>query len=740
MREKSMELKLLILFLLLVAAMEAAISEAKSLKGCLKKCGEVEIPYPFGVGDNCSLEKPFNLTCDTSTSTLFYGKNPVSSISVQHGLMDVLFEVSKICGNQSEEKHPRLLDAGHYFTISTSENMFVSVGCNILGRICSHHEGQSTNFGGCLAICDQLPKNNNTCAGTGCCHGEIPPQGKPSTYDFQATRAFSNYKVSNGNNCSYAFVAKNGWFSFSPHHLLNFPFEVTPVVLDWTVSNVSCQNGSSPYCACKNNTYHVDYYSNAGHRYKCKCKPGFEGNPYYLDGCQDVDECTRPNNCSMPKRCHNLEGGYHCSCPPAHKGDGKANGSGCTLDYGFIALSCSASLLIVFILVYTSCWTYKQRTLKQVRRRNFEQNGGNMLQQQISQQQAYSGKTKLFTEAELKNATNNFHKDTILGHGGQGIVYKGILSDKTPIAIKKPRQGGDPQQIKDFINEVCVLSQINHRNVVKLLGCCLETEVPLLVYEFVNNGTLLDHIDPLKNDGSIMWETRLRIAAEIAGAIAYLHSYASIPIIHRDIKSANILLDHNLRAKVSDFGSSRLIPLDATHVTTIVQGTLGYLDPEYLHIGELNEKSDVYSFGVVLVELLTGRKAIKFSRPEQRNLAMYFVSSMKENHLWEILDKRVLEQKNAKQLKEVASLARRCLRVKGEERPTMREVAMDLEGLISMGKHTWGKDKGIVAEESEYLLGHVPEGYDDASSSIIVSVTSYDGIQSQSSPEIIGGR
>ncbi|XP_028800013.1 LOW QUALITY PROTEIN: wall-associated receptor kinase 3-like [Neltuma alba] len=368
----------------------------------------------------------------------------------------------------------------------------------------------------------------------------------------------------------------------------------------------------------------------------------------------------------------------------------------------------------------------------QLRQRNFEQNGGNLLLQQLSQQQRYTDRTRIFTKVELKNATNNFDESRILGRGGQGTVYKGILPDNTIVAIKKSRLG-DPQNIKSFINEVFVLSQINHRHVVKLLGCCLETEVPLLVYEFVENGSLLDHLDPSKNECSITWETRLRIATETAEAISYLHSAASIPIIHRDIKSANILLDHNDRAKVSDFGASRLVHLGEAQVATVVQGTIGYLDPEYLQTGQLNEKSDVYSFGIVLLELLTGSKAFKFN-----TLASHFVSSMREDRLWEILDRRVLDQrKNAKQLKEVALLASRCVRVNGEERPTMKEVAMELEGLIAMEKHLQEKDKDMMkAEESEYLLGHCPyDGYGGASASF--SVASYDSIQKQVAFEIM---
>ncbi|XP_028768725.1 wall-associated receptor kinase 3 [Neltuma alba] len=473
--------------------------------------------------------------------------------------------------------------------------------------------------------------------------------------------------------------------------------------------------------------------------YYCVCKEGFRGNPYLSDldaGCKDINECDDgKHRCS--RRCHNVEGNYTCSCPPGYRGDGYIDGSGCKFPFMEISLGISVAFLFVFTFVSTLCWGHKQRSLKQLRRKYFEQNGGNYMLQQIYQQQGHTDRSKIFSEDELRTATNNFDESRILGRGGQGTVYKGILPDNTLVAIKKSRIGGDPRQIKDFINEVAVLSQINHRNVVKLFGCCLETEVPLLVYEYVDNGTLLEHIDPLKSEHPLSWEIRLRVAVETAEAISYLHSAASIPIIHRDIKSANILLDHNHRAKVSDFGASRLVPLDETQVTTVVQGTLGYLDPEYLLTGQLNEKSDVYSFGVVLVELVTGNKAVDFNKPEQRNLAMHFASSLKEDNLWEILDKRVLDQKNEEQLKEVAFLARKCIRVNGEERPTMKEVATELEGLISMKKHPWGKREDVMSEECEYLLGHVTDGYGNASAS---TSAVYDSIQREIAFEIEDGR
>lgn len=350
-------------------------------------------------------------------------------------------------------------------------------------------------------------------------------------------------------------------------------------------------------------------------------------------------------------------------------------------------------------------WGLKKRRLIKLKEKFFQLNGGLLLEQQLPSERRSARTTRIFTEDELRKATNNYDQRRVLGQGGSGTVYKGVLADNRIVAIKKAKIG-DQSQIKQFINEVLVLSQINHRNVVKLLGCCLETEVPLLVYEFITNGTLFDHIHSTNGRySSLSWELRLKIATETAGAIAYLHSSTSMPIIHRDIKTANILLDENCNTKVSDFGASRLVPLDQTQLTTLVQGTLGYLDPEYLHTSQLTEKSDVYSFGVVLAELLTSQKALSFQRSEcDRNLATYFLSSMKEGH--HILDERLVTEANAEQLKVVANLAKSCLRVRGEDRPTMKEVASELEGLIKpKGMHPWEKDDhDLSSEETEQFL------------------------------------
>ncbi|TYI39941.1 hypothetical protein ES332_A02G130000v1 [Gossypium tomentosum] len=376
-------------------------------------------------------------------------------------------------------------------------------------------------------------------------------------------------------------------------------------------------------------------------------------------------ECKASNPCSG--KCNNFPGGVFCSCPEGFEGDGMVNGTGCRriINQGdqrrlIIPLSVSMSLLLIII---AGCWIYwgvQKRKLIKLKEKFFQQNGGLMLQQKLSNGSIETA--KIYTAEELKEATNNYHESRVLGQGGYGTVYKGILPDNKVVAIKKSKVC-DQSQIEQFINEVLVLSQINHRNVVKLLGCCLETEVPLLVYEFITNGTLADHLHDKLSASSLPWEMRLKVAAETAGALAYLHSATSMPIIHRDVKTSNILLDNSYTTKVSDFGASRLVPLDQTQLTTLVQGTLGYLDPEYFHSSQLTEKSDVYSFGVVLAELLTGKQALAFDRPEkERNLAIYFISSMKEDRLVEILDDGIMNEGSIQKMNQTAEVAKRCFK------------------------------------------------------------------------------
>lgn len=378
----------------------------------------------------------------------------------------------------------------------------------------------------------------------------------------------------------------------------------------------------------------------------------------------------------------------------------------------------------MFLLGFTSFWLYlgiQKRKLIRAKQKFFEQNGGVLLQQQMrSYDRAGTGAAgfKIFSKEELQKATNGFAADRILGRGGHGIVYRGVLEDKRVVAIKKSKMM-EESETKEFAREMFILSQINHRNVVKLLGCCLEVEVPMLVYEFVSNGTLYHYIHDKDSNADISLDTCLRIAAESAEALAYMHSSASPPILHGDVKTANILLDDNLTAKVSDFGTSKLAPNDEAEIATLVQGTWGYLDPEYLMTCHLTDKSDVYSFGVVLLELLTRKKALYFEgQEEDRSLVSCFTTAVKAGRIEELLDIQVRNEISACDiLQEIVDLVMQCVSISGEERPPMKEVAERLLRLRRYQRHPWTHDDGNPEETQGFLLvseqrnGHLQSGH-----------------------------
>ncbi|OMO83358.1 hypothetical protein COLO4_22574 [Corchorus olitorius] len=740
------------MFGLLIFAAEVA---SQTKPGCVDRCGSLEIPYPFGISDGCFLDESFHITCNTTFNPprafLPRGNTaaPILNISLD-GELRVSSSIARQCYNASgmmvDDRTSALVLAK--FPFSNTRNRFTAVGCDTFAAIAGT---QGQNFTtGCLSLCDQINNvANGSCAGIGCCQTMIP---RGMRNFGAAVGTLNNHSTVNSfNPCSFAFLVEDGFYNFSTTDLIDLGNKQDmPVVLDWTVGNVTCQEAQinlTTY-ACQATDIECLESSN-GPGYRCRCKAGFKGNAYLVNGCQDIDECSTSNPCSGT--CNNLPGGVSCSCPEGFEGDGMMNGTGCrrianTSDEKrlIIPLSVSISLLV---LIVAGCWIYwgvQKRKLIKMKEKFFEQNGGVMLQQQLSKHRGSFETARIYTAEELKKATNNYHESRVLGQGGYGTVYKGIFPDNKVVAIKKSKIC-DQSQIEQFINEVLVLSQINHRNVVKLLGCCLETEVPLLVYEFITNGTLSDHLHDKLPTSSLPWEMRLRVAADTAGALAYLHSATSMPIIHRDVKTTNILLDNNYTAKVADFGASRLVPLDHTQLTTLVQGTLGYLDPEYFHSSQLTDKSDVYSFGVVLAELITGKQALAFDRPEkERNLAMYFVSSMKENRLLEMLDVHIVNEGTVNQINQVAELAKKCLRVRSEERPAMKEVAMELEGLKVVEKHPWIKaDSGSEETENLLLVPSNAFGSNLGNGTATASTTAgFDSIKDQIifSPPLHGGR
>ncbi|CAN6583313.1 unnamed protein product [Malus baccata var. baccata] len=738
MSKQKVRLQLIILLIVIEVLLAAATSAQTQLTspplpsppplgqvevkpGCPDKCGNVSIPYPFGTKEGCYFNQAFLITCNDThydPPKPFLRKSysiEVTNISVDGKLYITLNPAVK-CYDKSSQLIDGITNSVTLsnFFISNTDNMFVAVGCDTYGYIMGYKDGNYGYTGGCTTVCGSIDYiANGSCTGIGCCQTPIA-QGLAS---FElSVRSFNNHTdVYSFNPCSFSFVVQEGKFNFFSNMLWSDYLKNTqlPVVLDWSVGNETCSNivekKQKMNYTCQGNTRCYDVENGSG--YRCKCKDGYQGNPY-LNDCYDIDECEVPELNTCKQKCINKEGNHTCSCHKGYHGDGRKDGEGCNPDRTFviqIVVGIGVGLVSLLTCISWLYLGYKRWKLMKLKEKFFRQNGGILLQQQLSERQGSSHETaKIFTTGELEKATKNYHETRIIGKGGFGTVYKGILPDGRVVAIKKSKMA-DQSQIEQFINEVVVLSQINHRNVVKLLGCCFETEVPLLVYEFVIHGTLFEYIHNTTKSSKFNapWEIRLRIATETAGVLSYLHSAASVPIIHRDVKSTNILLDENLTAKVSDFGASRLVPLDEAQLSTMVQGTLGYLDPEYLQTSQLTEKSDVYSFGVVLVELLTRKKALSFDKPEEeRNLAKYFLSALKDDRLLQVLDDCIVTEANVEQLKEVSNLAKRCLRVKGEERPTMKEVAMELEGLRRMVMHPWVNHNSNL-EETESLLGGI---------------------------------
>ncbi|CAH2065753.1 unnamed protein product [Thlaspi arvense] len=288
---------------------------------------------------------------------------------------------------------------------------------------------------------------------------------------------------------------------------------------------------------------------------------------------------------------------------------------------------------------------------------------------------------QVFSYEELEEATENFSRE--LGDGGFGTVYYGLLKDGRAVAVKRLYERS-LKRVEQFKNEIEILKSLKHPNLVILYGCTSRhSRELLLVYEYISNGTLADHLHGDRAESRpLCWPVRLNVAIETASALTFLHKSG---IIHRDVKTTNILLDENHTVKVADFGLSRLFPTDQTHISTAPQGTPGYVDPEYYQCYRLNEKSDVYSFGVVLTELISSKEAVDITRHRHDiNLANMAVSKIQNNALHELVDPSLgfeMDPEVRKRMMAVAELAFRCLQQEREVRPSMDEIVEILKGI-----------------------------------------------------------
>ncbi|XP_066370426.1 proline-rich receptor-like protein kinase PERK8 [Miscanthus floridulus] len=297
------------------------------------------------------------------------------------------------------------------------------------------------------------------------------------------------------------------------------------------------------------------------------------------------------------------------------------------------------------------------------------------------------GNTKAFTFDELYDITAGFARENVLGEGGFGCVFKGTLGDGKVVAVKQLKGGGG-QGEREFQAEVEIISRVHHRHLVSLVGYCIAEDHRLLVYDYVSNNTLHHHLHG-RGRPAMDWSTRVKIVAGSARGLAYLHEDCHPRIIHRDIKSSNILLDDQFEAQVADFGLARIAENDVTHISTRVMGTFGYLAPEYASTGKLTEKSDVFSFGVVLLELITGRKPVDSSRPlGDESLVEWsrpLLNRAIENQEFdELVDPRLDGNFDDVEMFQVIEAAAACIRHSAARRPKMGQIVRVLDSLTDV--------------------------------------------------------
>ncbi|XVF39219.1 hypothetical protein PTKIN_Ptkin01aG0018000 [Pterospermum kingtungense] len=402
---------ILVTFISVVNAMVGVATLAKL--NCQNQCGDVTIPYPFGIGGDCNLNSNFSITCDDTYDPPkpFYGNIEVLNISLDGHLRILMFGIYD-CYDQSGPSSSRIWASLQLakFPINNTINKFTAIGCDTIAMVGGL---DGPNYAtGCLSLCSNISDAiNGSCSGIGCCETTIP-QGARS-YNITLASTDNHSFVLSENPCSYAFLAEVGAYTFSNSDLRrdNFTDLNFPVTVDWTIGEINCSEAKKDTTnfTCMENSECVDLEIGG---YLCNCLEGFDGNPYLSNGCQ-----------------------------------GTSSGLLCFL----------VAILLLYLML-------KQRQISKLREKYFQQNGGNLLREQLSHRQGCSDNVKIFAAEELEKATNNYHESRILGQGGQGTVYKGILADNRMVAIKKSRIG-DQSQVEPFINEILVTGEDDETSV-----------------------------------------------------------------------------------------------------------------------------------------------------------------------------------------------------------------------------------------------------------------------------------
>ncbi|MBA0830346.1 hypothetical protein Goarm_014885 [Gossypium armourianum] len=599
-------------------------------------CGRIPVPYPLSTGPNCG-DQAYKIRCTAGALWFDALKGSYTIISINPMTQRMVLQPPSLLGNSCISSDISTqgiqLDDNLPFNI-TSSNTILLLNCtDAMFHL-------------------QAPIN---CTSTSICHYYI----KDNAAACMRSPICCVFKTGGSQTAYVVRIHDRGCLAYQS--FVNFDTVNPPK--KWPQPGLEIEWALPLEPACKapmdcKNLFHSKCLADPANvgTTRCLCNKGFTWDP--------VNGLCRSTKCRPGKRC-------------------KKQKKQIVLIGGITAVLGGLSLAIMIGII-----VYKQhRRIKKETQKNLIKEREEMLNARNNGKSA-----RVFTGKEIKKATNNFSVSNLVGSGGFGEVFRGILDDGTVTAIKRAKVG-NTKGTDQVLNEVRILCQVNHRCLVRLLGCCVELELPLMVYEFIPNGTLFDHLHCHISGkyAPLTWRHRLRIAHQTAEGLAYLHSAAVPPIYHRDVKSSNILLDEKLDAKISDFGLSRLVERTEggdSHIYTSAQGTVGYLDPEYYRSFQLTDKSDVYSFGVVLLELLTSKKAIDFNREDENvSLVVYMKNIMNEEKLMDVVDPVIKEGAKKLELETIKALgllAASCLDDKRQHRPSMKEVADEIEYIISL--------------------------------------------------------